>query len=159
MSSFNKAQCFVADVGDGVHNFGSHTLKIALTNTVPNVADTVYDDSGHTLEATSHAAELAAGNGYSAGGATVGSTAYSQTSGTAKLTGNAVTFAASGGDIGPFQYAFLYNASAGTSGNRPFIGWWDYGSALTLHNGESLKIGKDTAGGNWDSGSPILTLT
>lgn len=157
MATWNKFNITVQDVTNKVHNFGSDTLKIGLTNTAPNAADTVYDDSGHTLKSTSSAAEVAAGNGYSAGGTAIASNANSQTSGTDKTTGNAVTFTASGGTIGPFRYAFVYNASGGSAGNRPLIGWWDYGSALTLNSGDSLTIGKDTAGGNWDSTTPLMT--
>jgi len=154
VAAYNKFNCTVADVTNKVHNLGSDTLKIGLTNTSPNAADTVYDDAGHTLKATSNAAELAAGGGYSAGGTAVGANANSQSSGTDKLTGNAVVFTSSG-TIGPFRYAFLYNASAGSAGNRPLLGWWDYGSAVTLNNGETLTVGKDTTGANWDSTTPI----
>src|SRR6185369_6641400 len=102
MASFVKFNCFVQDLGRKVHNLNSDTLKILLTNTAPNAADTVYDDSGHTLEATSHAAEVANGNGYTSGGTATASNAYSQTSGTGKLTGNDVVFTASGA-VGPFR--------------------------------------------------------
>jgi hypothetical protein len=157
MSSYNKFNCTVADVTNKVHNLGSDTLKVLLTNTVPNAADTVYDDaSTHTLKSTSNAAESTAGSGYSAGGTAVGSNANSQSGGTDKLTGNAVTFTSTG-TIGPFRYAVLYNASAGTSGNRPLLGWWDYGSSVTLSSGETITVGKDTAGDNWDSSTPIQT--
>jgi hypothetical protein len=159
MASFNKFNTFVSDLFNKVHNLGSggDTLKIGLTNTSPNAADTIYDDAGHTLKATSSAAEVAAGNGYSAGGMTVASTANVNSAGTVKETGNAVVLTASGGTVGPFRYAFLYNASAGTSGNRPLIGWWDYGSSLTLNSGDSFTVAKDTSGGNWDSTTPLLT--
>lgn len=156
MATFTKFNQFVQDEGRKVHNLNSDTLKILLTNTAPNAADVEYDDSAHTLISTSSAAEFAAGNGYSAGGATVGSTAYSQTSGTAKLTGNAVTFTSTG-TLGPFRYAVLYNATAGSSGHRPLIGYWDNGSSITLNSGDVCTLGKDTSGGNWDSGTPLIS--
>jgi hypothetical protein len=80
--SFNKFNAFVADVGNKVHNLGSDTLKIYLTNTAPVATNTVYNTP----------ADLSTSGGYTAGGATVGSTAYSQTSGTASLTGSDVVF-------------------------------------------------------------------
>jgi hypothetical protein len=147
MANFNKFNQFVGDVGDKVHNLNADTLKIMLTNTLPVATNAVKADI----------TEISAVNGYSAGGATVGSSAYSQTSGTAKLTGNAVAFAASGGDVGPFQYAVLYNDTP-SSPLKPLIGWWTYASPITLHDGETFKVAKDTAGGNWDSSTPILTL-
>jgi hypothetical protein len=49
------------------------------------------------------------------------------------------TITAAGGVIGPFQYAVLENSNT-TSATRPLIGWWDYGSALTLNDTETLDI-------------------
>jgi hypothetical protein len=147
VASFNKFQIFVQDVGNGKHSLGSDTLKIMLSNTTPVATNAVLGDL----------TEITAQNGYSAGGTAVGSNAYSQSSGTAKLTGNAVVFTASGGSIGPFRYACLYNATQ-TSPNHPLIGWWDYGSSITLNNGETFTV-ESAANGNWDSTNPILSLT
>jgi len=159
--SLTKFYQFVQDLGQANHNLNSNALYILLTNTAPNLADTVVDTTTGTctVKSTSNAAEIAAGNGYTKGGAAVGSNAYSQTSGTGKLTGNAVTFTASGGTIGPFRYAVLYNTTTGSTSTRPVIGWWDYGSAITLNDGEALKIGKDTGGNNWDSTTPIMSVS
>lgn len=160
MAAFNKFNSFVADVGLKVLNLNTDSLKILLTNTVPNAADTAVDTTATpcNVVSTSNAAEIAAGNGYTKGGTAVGSNAYSQTSGTAKLTGNAVTFSASGGTIGPFRYAVLYDNTSGTTATRSVIGWWDYGAAVTLNDGESFKVAADTSGSNWSSGAPILSL-
>jgi hypothetical protein len=79
----------------------------------------------------------------------VGSNAYSQSSGTAKLTGNNVVFTASGGTIGPFRYVVLYNS---TPANGNLIGWWDYGSGLTLNAGDTFTVQFDAVNG-------ILTIT
>ena len=149
MASFNKFQIFVQDVGQKVHNLNSDTLKIMLSNTAPAATDTVNGNE----------TEISAGNGYVAGGATVASNAYTESSGTATLVGNAVSWTASGGSIGPFRYAILYNNAAGAdSTHRPLIGWWDYGSSLTLNNGDSFKVAADSSGSNWSTGTPILSL-
>jgi hypothetical protein len=160
MATFNKMQQFVADLGTKLINLNTDALTILLTNTVPNVADTLVDTttSTCTVKATSNALEIAAGNGYTKKGAAIGSVAYSQTSGTGKLTGNAVTFSASGGTIGPFQYAVLYDDTSGTTSTRSALGWWNYSSAVTLADGESFKVAADTAGANWSSGTPLLTV-
>jgi hypothetical protein len=160
MATLQKFYTFVGDVGTKVHNLNSDTLKILLTDTAPNHADTVVDTttSTCTVKSTSNAAEIAAGNGYSKGGTAVGSNAYSQSSGTATLTGNAVTFTATGGAIAQFRYVVLYNNSAGTTSTRPVIGWWDYGSEVNLNSGESFTVAADTSGSNWSSGSPILSI-
>ena len=97
-----------------------------LTNVAPTA--TVTNISGLT--------EISAGNGYSAGGTAIGSTAYSQTSGTATLSGSNVVFTASGGTIGPFRYATVYNETA----SGPVIGFWDYGSSVTLNSGDTFTV-------------------
>lgn len=152
MAAFNKFQIFVQDIGRKVHNLNSDTLKDALFNTAPNTADTVYNSSAGPpaqLQATSNAPEIAAGNGYSAGGTTVGTTAYSQSAGTATLSGGNVVFTASGGTIGPFRYVAQYNVTGGTATTRPPIGWWDYGSSITLNDTETFTV---------DHSANILTI-
>lgn len=158
MASFNKFQVFAADVGNKVHNLGSDTLKLILLDAAPAATDTAYNDTTHVMTGSS-AAEIAAGNGYTQGGATVASTAYSQSSGTAKLTGNAVTWTASGGAIAQFRYVVLYNSSGGSSGARPIIGWWDTAAEQNVSSGNAFKFGKDSSGNNWDSTTPILSLS
>src|SRR5215831_2458494 len=150
MATFNKFNSFVADIGLKALNLNTDSLFILLTNTAPDPADTVVDTttSTCTVKSTSNAAEITAANGYTKKGASVGSNAYSQTSGTAKLTGNAVTYTASGGTIGAFRYAVLFDDTSGTTSTRSVIGYWDLGS-ITLQDGQSLKVGKDTSGNNW----------
>lgn len=145
MPAFNKFNTFVQDVGQKVHNLNADALKIMLTNTAPVAGNAVKADI----------TEIAAANGYSAGGNAVAANGYSQSGGTAKLTGNAVTFTAAGGSFGPFRYAVLYNS---TPGAGPLIGWWDYGSSISLNDTEAFKVGKDATGANWDAASPILSL-
>ena len=129
MATFNKFQAWTEHVTEGVHDHSADTLKVLLTNTAPVATNSVKADL----------TEISAGNGYTAGGtqATVSSSA--QTSGTYKLVLADVVFTASGGTIGPFQYAVLYNDTP-TSPADPLIGWWDYGSARTLQSGESFTV-------------------
>lgn len=151
MAVFNKFNQFVQDLGRGVMNLNSDTLRDLLTNTSPNAADTVVDTttSTCTVKSTSNAAEIAAGNGYTKKGTAIGSTAYSQSGGAATLSGGNVVYTASGGTIGPFQYVVCYDDSVATTATRPVIGWWNYGSAITLQNGETFTI---------DHSANILTL-
>ena len=138
MASFNKLNSFVEDIAEKVHNLGSDTLKVALTNSSPGATD------GQLSDIT----EISAGNGYSAGGSTASISASAQSGGTYKLTLGDVTFTASGGSIGPFQYAVLYND---TASNDELIGWWDNGSAVTLSDGESFT-------GDFDASSGVLEI-
>ena len=133
MASFNKFDCFVADLANKVHNLGSDALKVMLTNSAPS--------QGNTVKA--NITEISAGNGYSAGGMAVAITSSAQTSGLYKLVGNDPSITASGG-VGPFQYAVLYNSTP-ASGN--LIGWWDRGSALTLANTDTFTVDLDQVNG------------
>jgi hypothetical protein len=143
MATFNKFQVFVLDVASGKHQMQTgtaHVYKVYLTNTAPVATNTVYG----TL------ADLSTANGYTAGGASVGTITGSQTSGTFKFVGGTdPSWTASGGSIGPFQYAVLYNSSAS---GTPLIGWWDYGTAITLTNGNTFTVDLDQSNG-------ILTIT
>lgn len=134
MASFVKHNSFVEALAEKVHNLGADTLKILLTNVAPNAAHSVKADL----------TEIAAGNGYTAGGATVTITASSQTAGTYKLVGNDVVFTAAGGSIGPFRTAELYND---TALNDELIGAWDYGSGVTLLDGETFTVDLSAANG------------
>lgn len=147
MATYNKFNCFVEDVAEKVHNLGSDTLKLLLTNTSPNAADTDYNETTNVLDSTSSAAEISAGNGYTEGGETVTISASSQTGGTYKLVGTDTVVTASGGSIGPFRYVVLYNSTGGATTTRPLIGWWDYGSSITLNNGETLTVDFDGTNG------------
>lgn len=140
MASFNKVNAFVEHLAEKVHNLGADTLKILLSNDAPSAAlDAVKADL---------TTELGTSGGYTAGGAAVTVTASSQTGGTYSLVGNDVVFTASGGTVGPFRYAVLYNDTP-TSPADPLIGWWDYGSSITLNDGETFTV---------DLGASILTL-
>ena len=137
MAVFNKFHAFVENLAEKVHNLGADTLKVYLSNATPSASlDSVKADM----------AEISAGNGYTAGGATPSITSSAQTTGTYKLVLGDVVFTASGGSIGPFQYAVLYNDTP-TSPADPLIGWYDYGSAITLNDGESLTVDFDPTNG------------
>lgn len=139
MAAFNKFNSFVEALAEKVHNLGSDTLKVMLTNTAPVATNSVKADL----------TEISAGNGYTAGGNTPSVTSSAQTSGTYKLVlGDPATWTASGGSIGPFRYAALYND---TAASKELIGWWDYGSSITLASGESFAV-------DFDPTTGVLTL-
>lgn len=74
-----------------------------------------------------------------------------QTAGVYKLVLTDVVITAAGGSIGPFRYVVLYNDTP-TAPADPLIGWYDYGSAVTLATSESLTVDFDATNG-------VLTLT
>jgi hypothetical protein len=140
MATFNKYYVFVEALAEKTHNLGSDTLKVALTNTAPTVAtDTVWN--------TTVAPAPAAANGYTAGGNTITTTSSAQTTGTYKLVLADSVFTASGGSIGPFRYVILYNSTA----SNAVIGYYDYGSSITLADTETFTVDFDATNG-------VLTL-
>lgn len=136
MASASKFNAFVENVAEKVHNLASDTLKVALTNTAPTSSNSIFGDL----------TEISAGNGYSAGGTTSAQSSSAQSSGTYKLVIADVTYTASGGSIGPFRYAVLYNDTP-TSPADPLILFWDYGTNLTLTTGNSFTVDFDGTNG------------
>jgi len=141
MATFNKFNSFVEYIAEGVMNLGSDTLKVMLTNTAPTASNSVKADL----------TEISAGNGYTAGGNTCSITSSSQTGGTYKLVlADPATWTATGGSIGPLRYAVLYDDTP-TSPAKPLIGWWDYGSSITLATGETFTV-------DFDGTTGVLTI-
>lgn len=135
--AYNKFNSFVEELAEKAHNLGSDTLKVMLSNTAVNA----------TFTDTSHVTEISAEHGYDAGGSTVTVTSSAQSGGTYSLIADDLVFTATNGTIGPLRYAVLYNDSA----DDKLIGWWDYGSSITLSDGETLTI-------DWDATNGILSI-
>jgi hypothetical protein len=141
MASFNKFNQFVQDLAEKVHNLSSDQCEVYLSNATPDAAaDLVKADL----------AEITNQNGYTAPVDTQNTGA--EASGTYTLTGTKVVITASG-TVGPFQYIVLFNTTP-TSPADPLIGWWNYGSAVTLANGETFSIKFN----NSDTTGTILTI-
>lgn len=163
-SSFYKFNQFVEDLGKTLHNLatGGDQLYVLLTNTAPNAADTVVDESGGVciVKSTSNANEIAAGNGYTKLGAQITGQQYIQSGGVAKLYGVKVSWTCVTAPMPTFRYAVLYNHSKGTNATRPVIGWYDYGvGGVTLGVGETFTLGNSNDGTDWTATYPILTNT
>lgn len=145
MADFVKFNKFLEHLAKGYHNLSSGSLKFALTNVAPVPASQESFDP-----VTNHAAPAAA-NGYTAGGhaATISSCAESGGTLTLGSTTDVVITATTGG-IGPFRYVVLYNDTPSSPVADPLIGYWDYGSSITLAAGQTFTI---------DVTNSILTLT
>lgn len=141
MAAYNKFQDFVEQVLTAKHDFtaAGHVFKVYASNAAPSAsADAVKADL----------AEITAVNGYPSGGTDVANT-LSETTGTATVAGTDVVWTASGGSFGALQYVALYNDTQ-TSPADPLVSWWDYGSSITVLDGETFTV---------DFGASIFTLT
>lgn len=141
MVTFNKFRHFVLGMINGEHHLGASgdVVKVYLTNNTPdNENDTNRADLAGITEK----------NGYVA---TDIQNSVSEALGVASMAGVDVEWTVDadedGNGIGPFRYAVLYND---THASDALIGWWDYGSAITLANvGEKFKV---------DFGATVITL-
>jgi hypothetical protein len=125
-NKFNKTvQAFV---NGGNLNLTTDTQKLMLTNTVPVASNNLYSDVSGT--------ELAAGSGYSTGGATISSPTSVNTSGTQSVGGTVANPTwTSSGSMGPFRYVIYYDTTTGQ-----LLAWWDYGSSVTLTSGQTFTV-------------------
>jgi hypothetical protein len=137
VASYNKIQDFVEQLCKGKHIIGTDVFKVMLSSATdaPTATDTVRADI---------TSELSTANGYTSGGASATLT-VAESGGTATATGTMITWTASGGSIGPFRYATLYNDTQ-TSPADALVAWWDYGSNLTLNDGESFNWKPNNSG-------------
>jgi hypothetical protein len=133
VATFNKFNSFVEALAEGTHNLGSDTLTIALTNTAPAAGNTVL----------ANITEIAYTNVSSR---VLTSVTSAQTGGTYTLDAADLVLTASG-TVPTFRYVVLYNDTAASD---ELIGYYDYGSAVDLLNGETFTITFDASG--------ILTL-
>ena len=139
MAAYTKCTAGIEALMEAI-NAQTDTWKISLTNSDP-VAKTSF---------VAGTDDLATGNGYTAGGnaATVVSATHS--AGVYKLVLNSpAIWTASGAGIDPFRYAVLVDATQ----NVP-VGYWDYGSSITLNGANA-----DTFQANLDGTNGVFTVS
>lgn len=128
MATYNKFNQFVEDLALGVHDSDTDQFTIALcaaanapvaTNAIlGNLTEIAYTNLSSRNLTTSTSAE---------------------TSGTFTQLFADLVLTASGGAVATFRYVVIYNNTP-TSPADPLVGYYDYGSDLTLADGESLTI-------------------
>lgn len=140
MAAFNKFNLTVEDWLKSKTNYSSDTFKALLTNTAPVATNHVYGDIS--------ANELANGNGYSTGGATVTISSVTNSSGTETVVASAAspTWTATGA-MGPFRYVVVYDSSAAT---QTLQCWFDFGGSITINNTDTFTV---------NFGANLFTLT
>ena len=132
-SSFNKVNAFVENLAEKVFNLGSDSLSVALV-AAANAPTATDSKLGDLTEITY--------TNLSSRALTVSTSA--QTGGTYKLVLSDLTLTASGGSVGPFRYIVIYDD---TATNDEIIGYYDYGSEVTLGDGESITLDFDDTNG------------
>ncbi len=143
MASFTKVNDFVVNLANAM-DLDSDTLKVALCNTDPASGTSVVTDGNGIL---ANVTEISYTN---LSARTLQNVTSTQTSGTYKLSADDLVLTASGGSVAPFRYVVIYNDTP-TSPADPIVGYYDYGSALTLNDGDTFTIDIGANG--------ILTLT
>jgi hypothetical protein len=126
LASYNKFNSFVEAVAEKKHDLGSDTITVALSNTAPEATDALLTDISEITYTNLSARDIT-------------TTSSSQTAGTYKLVLTDKVLTASG-EVGPFRYVVLYNDDAT---NDELIGWYDYGSSITLNNGDTFTLDFD----------------
>lgn len=138
MASFNKIAGSREILVESI-NAGSDQWAIALSNTAPSA--TAF---------TAGTSDLATGGGYTQGGANVATTTSAESVGVYKLVlVDPATWTASGANIGPFRYAILVDKTVNL-----MVGYWDYGSSITL-----LAANSDTFAVDLDGTNGVISLT
>lgn len=97
------------------------TVKVALVTSVYNPD---FSSSGHDVWADVSANEIAAGNGYTAGGVTLSGKAATAITGGFKFTSSNPGWTASGGSIPAWRYAVMYVSGALWGLTDPLIGYF-----------------------------------
>jgi hypothetical protein len=122
MATYNKFNAWAETMVEAA-NLASDQFVIALTNSAPSASNSVLAD----ITQISYT-NLSSRN--------VSTTSSSQTSGTYTLVLADLVMTASG-SVGPFRYVVLYDD---TVAGDPLVGWWDYGSSITMANTETFTV-------------------
>jgi hypothetical protein len=131
MATFTKFQQFVEDLSKGVHNFTSDstctvTVALCAAANAPVVTNAVLANLTQ-ISYTNLSARVVTG------------VTAEQTTGTVIYTATDLVLTASGGAVAAFRYVVIYNDDP-TSPADPLISFADYGSDLTLADGETFTI-------------------
>ena len=135
-SSLSKFNSFTEALAEKVHNLGSDAITVALTNSAPVNTNTVLANITQATYTFLNSRLLTVSGSV-------------QTGGVYKLSIADKTLTSTGGSTGPFRYVVLFND---TATNDELIGWYDYGTSITLGDGENLVL-------NFDDANGVLTIT
>jgi hypothetical protein len=128
--NFQRFESFTSAVAKKLHNLDTDQMVVALATGV-DPEDEVLTDITQITYTNLSARQLGAMAGTTAGG-------------TFSMKRQNLTMTSTGGTTGPFRYCVVYND---TSVAKNLVGFYDWGSNLTLENGDSLTIQFDATQG------------
>jgi hypothetical protein len=137
MATFNKFNAFTEQLAKAVHNLATHQFVLALSAVAPVAGNSVLADLTQIAYTNLSSRNLTVTSAVQAGGVL-------------KWVVQDLVLTASGGSVTTFRYVTIYNDTA-TSPADALVGWYDYGSNVTLLDGESFTVDFDAANG-------VLTL-
>lgn len=143
-TSFTKLNGFVENLANKEIDLGSGSITIALSNTAPGAEGT--PPTGTAAECVLANVTQISYTNCSTRVVTV--TSVTQTAGTLKAIYVDLVLTASGGTIGAFRYAYIYDDS---STGDMLIGYYDYGSSVTVQDGDTFTI-------NFSAANGVLTI-
>jgi hypothetical protein len=142
MAGFNKLAGFVEHLAKGYHgNLSSATLQVALSNTAPG-SESTPPTGAETTTILANVTQIAYTNVSSR---TLTTSSCTQSGGTLSLILADLVLTASGA-VGPFRYIYIVNTSSTTRTNA-LIGYYDYGSSISLALGETFTLDLDNVNG------------
>jgi hypothetical protein len=130
MATFTKINSFVENLAEKKIDLSGAELTVALTNTPHEAA---WDEL----------ADLTQINYDNLSSRVITVSTSAQTAGTYKLVCADLALTASGA-VGPFRYIYIYDD--GSTGDK-LICYYDYGSSISLANGETFTIDFDASNG------------
>ncbi len=136
MASFVKINDFVANAVENM-DLESDQLVIALSNTAPSSESSNPTADGNGI--LGNVTQISYSNISGSNPRNLTTTSSGQTGGVYKLILADLTLTASGGSVAAFRYIYIYNDTV-TSPADPLIGYFDYGSSLTINDGDTFTI-------------------
>lgn len=124
MATANRFNSFIEYVNEKAIDWDNDTFVLFLTNTAPSSSNSVLADITQIAYTNLSSRTLTI-------------TAAGQTAGTYTATCAQLVLTASG-TVATFRYVGVYDD---TATGDPLVGWWDYGSAITMQNGDTFTFG------------------
>lgn len=137
-ASISFYDSFKANLGATPLDMNSDTFKMMLVTSSYTFAAT------HTVK-TDITNELSTANGYTAGGATLASLVFSQTSGTAKWDAADVTWTASGGSL-VFRRGVIYDDTAASDPVILSVLFDTTPADITIASGDTYQVAWNASG-------------